>query len=536
MQPALQPPDAHQAAAELPHPQPAPAEGPGPPSERLDELLLQAERLLGPAVEGDEDAVHDLRVCLRRIRVLCRELSGGKGRGARELDELRAGATGLFRALGGIRDLDILRRELRGLVRSGALEDPIQPDLAAWLEDERKRLRTGVPAAVSFFCEELARFRAAGPPTGRFHAADRRARSSRATLRRRARRLLKQLARVESEDREGESPEAGAPWARLHRLRIRGKQLRYALEAHGQLDRAGGDPLESGLKKLQDALGSVQDAAMAVARLDALARGGTLSPAAAGPARVAAANERDRRRAEFLHELRTGVYANLLNEVRDVTAKEGQGRKGDSHAERRAGDSPSEPPTGDSRDAERVLVEKIPGIGAAKVRHLAEAGLATLEALRAASLEELAAVQTIGPHQARMIKQFVEGSPDGAGEALPQEGEVDGKRFERTQSVLALSAVVSDYATTLAEELSRHEEGDAVRTGRQAESLVDRLVDLPGDLGQVSTKKLKGLRSELRQLEGLLAKVLDLDASTLKMNKLRKALKAHRKAIDAYLA
>jgi hypothetical protein len=54
-------------------------------------------------------------------------------------------------------------------------------------------------------------------------------------------------------------------------------------------------------------------------------------------------------------------------------------------------------------------------------------------------------------------------------------------------------------------------------------------------VNDVSSKKLKALRAELREIEGLLAKVLDLDASSLKMNKLRKALKAHRKAIESYL-
>jgi predicted flap endonuclease-1-like 5' DNA nuclease len=235
---------------------------------------------------------------------------------------------------------------------------------------------------------------------------------------------------------------------------------------------------------------------------------------------VAAARERDRRRSRFRAALEAGEFTNLFHEVRDVASKQGDA----------AGDEPAE--------GVRVRLEEIPGIGSAKARHLKEAGLATPEALRAATLKEVAAVKTIGPHQARLIKEYVNGDGS-AGIAAPAEAgeeEVEGKRFERIQSVLALGATVCDYGRTLAEELARQEEGDAVRAARQAERLVERLADLPERAQHIPSKKLKGLRGELREAEGLLAKVLDLDTSTLKMNKLRKALKAHRKGVDAYLA
>jgi CHAD domain-containing protein len=488
---------------------------PDPASARLRKLLAEAEELLPEARLAEEEWNHDLRVSLRRIRVLCRELSAGVGERARPLGELAAGATGLFRALGELRDLDILRRELEGLVHSRALPDPFDPGIAGWLERERERLRAGLPAAVTFFGDELARFRERGLPEGSRLPGQRGPRAVRAALRRPARRLLKELARARAKPTD----------ENLHQVRIRGKKLRYAGEAvwrggHGKAPRQGGvgdSRLESGLKKLQDALGAIQDSAMVVARLDDLAATGALAPSAAGPARVAAANERGRRKADFLEELERGGYETFLHEVRQVAAKQGEGNGGAS------------------QEPARIELDKIPGIGAAKVKRLEEAGLASPEALKAASLEELSAVKTIGPHQARLIKEFVEsGDGDRASEA--KEGEPEGKRFERIQSVLALGAVVSDYGRTLAEELARQEEGDANRAGRQAERLVDRLADLPTRVEEIPTKKLKGLRGELRESEGLLAKVLDLDSSTLKMNKLRKALKAHRKAIEAYLA
>jgi hypothetical protein len=113
--------------------------------------------------------------------------------------------------------------------------------------------------------------------------------------------------------------------------------------------------------------------------------------------------------------------------------------------------------------------------------------------------------------------------------------QVDSKAVERRQAGLALAAAVSDRSRTLGGELSRREEKDSARAGRQAERLSDRLGVIPDRLDRVGAKKLKSLRAELRATEGLLATVLDLETSSLKMNKLRKALKAHRKAIETYL-
>ncbi len=332
-------------------------------------------------------------------------------------------------------------------------------------------------------------------------------------------------------------------------MRILGKKLRYASESRPPS--SGRMHLESGLKRLQDALGSIQDGDMVVKRLDGLASADGLTPAVAGPARVAAANERDRRRRAFLEELTAGAYENLLHEVRNVAAKQSDGRDGRRSRDDDEGGSADRGRGRDSgqdeAQAERVALDAIPGIGAAKARRLAEAGLATSGALKAASLDALAAVRTIGAAQARVIKEYLDNRGNGdAGDNeadLKHEGagtepsppDLDGKRFERTQAVLALAAAVSDYARTLGEELSRREEADAQRAGRQAERLVEDVAGLTARVQEISTKGLKSLRGELREAEGLLAKVLELDTGSLKMNKLRRALKAHRKALEAYL-
>jgi CHAD domain-containing protein len=497
--------------------------------EGLKRLLAAAERHVAGALAGGVDDVHDLRVILRRVRVLCRELARGRQARGDGPAGLEAGATALFRALGGIRDLDILRHELESLTSAGRLSPPPGPELIEWLEREKARLRLGLPDAVAFFRGEVERYhRAAGgraaSEAGRGAAASASRggphfgpaavrRAAKRRLRRPARRLLRAFRRT----RHDPTP------AQLHRLRIRGKGLRYSAEPllatsrgveHDRIHHRLAT-LENGLKKLQDALGAVQDAAMVLARLDGLGAAGTLSPAAVGPARVAAARELERRRTAFLSDLAGGTYDNLLHEVKKVAAKQGEGTGGES------------------RTAHRVPLESIPGIGPAKARRLAEAGLASSKALKTASVDDLTAVKTIGPHQAKLIKEFVDGSSNGGSAAESED--VDGKHFERAQAVLALSATVSDYSRTLAQDLAQHEEGDSVRAGRQAERLAEQLADLSEHVNEVSAKKLKSLRAELRETEGLLAKVLDLDATSLKMNKLRKALKAHRKAIEVYL-
>jgi predicted flap endonuclease-1-like 5' DNA nuclease len=330
------------------------------------------------------------------------------------------------------------------------------------------------------------------------------------TLRRRARRLLRERRRALREPSSG----------RLHRVRIRGKQLRY--EAEG-LAAASGSALDRGLRELQDALGALQDAAASVRRLDELLARRALAPEAAGPARVALAGERDRRQGPAREALRGSDDDELWREVKQVA--------GGSRQERNHGAGDGAP------DGEKdVELERIPGIGAAKARRLEEAGLGSADALRAATVEDLMAVKTIGQHQARTIKAWMDGGSAAADAVGQGDGETDGKRFERLQAVRSLAHAVGDYARTLAAELSRHEEGDAIRAGRQAERLAEALAELPERADDIATKRLKLMRGELREAEGLLAKVLDLDSGSLKMNKLRKALKAHRKAVESYLA
>jgi hypothetical protein len=434
--------------------------------------------------------------------VLARSLAREHPQAARPLGELRAGAAALFRAAGAVRDVDILRGELDALRTVGRLRGEIDPGLLAWLEAERRRLLVTLPDAAGVFRDAEEAFRS-GPGPGALDGRPGGPGAAARLLRRRARRLLRERRRARREPTD----------ERLHRVRIRGKQLRY--EAEGQGPRP---ELDRGLRRLQDALGALQDAAASLRRLDELAALGAVTADAAAPLRAALAAERDHRYVAAREALHRSDDDEPWREVTQVA--------GDRRNEQNGGAGDD----GRAREGE-VELERIPGIGAAKARRLEEAGLGSAEALRAATIEDLMAVKTIGAHQARTIKAWM----DGGSVEEPAEAEPDGKRFERLQAVRALAVTVGEYARTLAADLSRHEEGDAIRAGRQAERLADALASLPEQADAVATKRLKLLRGELREAEGLLSKVLDLDSQSLKMNKLRKALKAHRKAVQGYL-
>jgi CHAD domain-containing protein len=266
-------------------------------------------------LELDEEGIHDLRVCLRRIRVLCRELEKPPGSLGRALAALRAGAANLFHALGGLRDLDILCRELAAFVETGRVPEGLDPELSRWVDLERRRLSAGLADAVALFEAEVAGFQARTAQREDFlRGPSPELKSDGPRLRRRARRVLVALERAEKEPSD----------ERLHRLRIRAKQLRYAVEGRSASRRpvrsSAGDrdvaALERRLKRLQDALGAIQDAAMVVGRLEGLTETGLLDPSAAEPARVAATDERERRRREFLDELATGRHDHLFGTVR----------------------------------------------------------------------------------------------------------------------------------------------------------------------------------------------------------------------------
>lgn len=208
----------------------------------LDHMLWNAREV---ALDGwGDEHVHQLRVALRRLRTVLRELRDeGEGIDA----EAQASLRDLFRLLGRHRDTALLvpaiQRQLADAGAPAALAVPPLPDVAAAVRDRRAQGAFLAAVALATRLRESA-------------GGD----------------SLKQLRRRGSArlaDLYGDVRRDGKKFAQLdepgrHRVRKRAKALRYLAEMlrplHGarQVDRFIGD-----LKQLQDALGEYQDVAAA---------------------------------------------------------------------------------------------------------------------------------------------------------------------------------------------------------------------------------------------------------------------------------
>ncbi len=218
---------------------------------RLADLESAARRLADPS---DVEAVHDLRVALRRLRSTLRawkmRLAGSvRARHRRALGELQA-------LTGGGRDAEV---GARGLADMSGLLSPAERRGALWLRGrlvkqaarERKAMRESsdrtlprllrrLRRRLSFYAVEVGGVAAASAP--RF-AAD-----LALALRHHGANLRRSLARLSG----------GEDAAAAHAARIEGKRLRYLLEPLAE--RLPGVPeLLERLKGLQDDFGAIQD-------------------------------------------------------------------------------------------------------------------------------------------------------------------------------------------------------------------------------------------------------------------------------------
>jgi CHAD domain-containing protein len=234
-----------------------PEVGPAEPADRVVGLflgaLLESVERNTPGLRADLDIefLHDVRVALRRTRSLLRELAAEPAVAATApLEEELAWLAGRS---GACRDLDVLaetlprylgvlsedrRRELGPLVaRVGLRRDACHRLLVADLASSRS------DAILELWRRRAATLRdsAAGRPVG--EVAGERILAA-------ARRSLERASALDEE----------SPDAKIHRLRIRCKRLRYLLEFFRGLyptDRV--DPVIVTLRRLQDRLGSFQD-------------------------------------------------------------------------------------------------------------------------------------------------------------------------------------------------------------------------------------------------------------------------------------
>jgi CHAD domain-containing protein len=197
----------------------------------------------------DTEAVHDLRVAVRRLRALLR--SAHPMIVGEWADRLHEELNWLGRALGPLRDLDVLSEHLRA--ESAALPDADQASLGpafAALKTDRAAARAEALAALGSerylaLLDELA----SPPPL--VESPETLAAAAGTQLRK----LRKTMRRAD----------AGAPDELLHKARIRAKRLRYMAEALG-ISR-----VVRRAKEFQDVVGEHQDAVVAEQQLRVLA-------------------------------------------------------------------------------------------------------------------------------------------------------------------------------------------------------------------------------------------------------------------------
>jgi len=228
----------------------------------LRERIRALFRHLPKALVGEAEAIHDMRVAGRRLRVAL-PLLATKPRG-RRVRRASALLGELTRGAGGSRDLDVslalLDDRLHELARTSAELQTLRRRLRA----ARSRIRSRMAEAVLDL--EIATLR----------------RDLRAIVARGSERLFTVLLRFRvARDRQGEKLLAamgaagdGFDAEGLHRLRIRCRRLRYLGELAGGLK---GQPSEAAaigiFKELQDRLGRIHDAHVLASWLEAQAAG-----------------------------------------------------------------------------------------------------------------------------------------------------------------------------------------------------------------------------------------------------------------------
>lgn len=256
---------------------------------------------------GDVEALHDMRVAIRRQRSLLRALAPWLRR--KTVRQLRGGLRDAGAALGNVRDLDVLIQAAeqyaaqQGRGRTAAL----QPLLIAWTQ-ERAAARTGLFAFLDD--PAWARLRVQYQA---FLEAPRAKDVPRApgkdghvvhTPHQVAHVLPAAVWSHYSALRAYEGELAAGSFETLHRLRVEAKHLRYLLEVFKTaLDPTPRDAVQA-LTALQDHLGAMNDAHVAAGRVRSFLE----ATAAAGNVRTLIAvrayfeyllAERDRRRAEI---------------------------------------------------------------------------------------------------------------------------------------------------------------------------------------------------------------------------------------------
>jgi inorganic triphosphatase YgiF len=249
----------------------------------LAHLLANQEALLA----GDGEAVHQMRVALRRLRsavkVFAKVVGGPKSEGARD------GIRWLLGHLGPARDADVFLDEMLEPARADNTATPGMAELAAHWRRCRDVDREAARAAVASsrfttLLLDLGAWVEGGDWIGGKAGGKAIVPFAAKALAKSHRRMLK----------AGDGRLAALAPAELHQVRILGKQMRYTAEFFSALlPHKKARPFVAGLAELQDRLGGINDIATAVHRLES-------SPAPLRTAAVAVAAWHAARRARLL--------------------------------------------------------------------------------------------------------------------------------------------------------------------------------------------------------------------------------------------
>jgi CHAD domain-containing protein len=211
--------------------------------DRLGEIM---PRMLAP--RHDEEAVHDLRVALRRTRTVLE--AGRPVLGRFHCEEVRTGLRDVQRATGSLRDEEVLLELVQSL---GGTDPTIEP----WLEIRRRRersLRRSLVRRIEI--GELDRSRRLLDALLAFRVDP--ARDKR--LAKFARRSVADAWRRVEHRRTARTDDARA----LHELRIAYKRLRYIVETFAEALPSDLTALAQPAARLQSRLGKVHDVDVAM--------------------------------------------------------------------------------------------------------------------------------------------------------------------------------------------------------------------------------------------------------------------------------
>jgi CHAD domain-containing protein len=241
----------------------------------LGETLWAQERAIGDG--EDAEAVHDMRVAVRRARTLLGQLSGVFPRAPTK--QLRDGLRWLGEISGPARDLDILIEGVRDAQRKLPPEDRASLEalllmLARERAGARQDLLDGLKSprharlvdAFERFTTPPRRSRRAAASSGKRRGDETVAASmpiaviAAESIERAWRRLL----------RHGQAIDDGSPPEAVHQVRIDGKKLRYLLELFRSLFPDDAGAILAALRALQETLGTIQDQEVQVAALATL--------------------------------------------------------------------------------------------------------------------------------------------------------------------------------------------------------------------------------------------------------------------------